>query len=61
MDKIELGRKDLQRDKKDLLVENVTIFDFKGSVMSREEMNKAEKIIFVDGNKVKILKNRFGD
>jgi hypothetical protein len=56
---IELKRDDLQKDKNNLPIEKITIYDFKGSVMSRDEICKAEQIIFVDGEQIKELKNRY--
>jgi hypothetical protein len=55
---IELKRNDLQKDKKSLPIKKLTICDFKDSVMSIDEMGKAEQIIFVDGQQIKKLKNR---
>ena len=56
---IEIKRDDLQFDRNNLPIDKITIYDFKGSVMSREEMRKAEQIIFVDGEQTKELKNRY--
>lgn len=56
---IELKRDDLQKDKNNLPIEKITLYDFKGSVMSRDEMCKAEQIIFVNGEQIKELKNRY--
>ena len=56
---IELKRDDLQEDKNNLLIEEITRYDFKGSVMSRDEMRKAEQIIFVDDEQIKELKNKY--
>jgi len=54
---IELKRSDLQKDKNNLPIDMITLYDFKGSVMSRNEINMAEQIIFVDGEQIKELKN----
>jgi SHS2 domain-containing protein len=56
---IELKRDDLRKDKNNLLIEEITLYDFKGSIMSRDEMCKAEQIIFVDGEQIKELKNKY--
>lgn len=55
---IELKRSDLQKDKKDKPIENITLYDFNPSVMSRKEMGEAELIIFVDGEHKVELKSR---
>ena len=56
---IELKRDDLQKNKNNLPIEKITLYDFKGSVLLRDEMCKAEQIIFVDGEQIKELKNRY--
>lgn len=56
---IQLKRDDLQFNKNNLPIDKITLYDFKGSVMSIEEMRKAEQIIFVDGEQIKELKNRY--
>lgn len=56
---IMLTRKDLVKFKSDLPIDEISIYDFKGSSMSRDEMQKAELIIFKDGEQLKKLKNRY--
>ena len=55
---IELIRDDLQKNKNNLPIDKITLYDFKASAMSRNEMLKADRIIFVDGKEFKELKNR---
>jgi len=57
---IELNRDDLTKFNKLLPIDKVTFYDFKSSVIAREEINRAEIIIFKDDdNKIKELKNRY--
>ena len=56
---IELTRDDLGKFKSDSPIDEISIYDFKSSSMSREEMHKAELIIFKDGEQIKELKNRY--
>lgn len=56
---IELTRDDLVKFKSDLPIDEISIYDFKGSAMSREEMYKADLITFKDGEQIKELKNRY--
>ena len=56
---IELTRNDLTKDKSNKPIDKITLYDFKGSVMTREQMCKAEIITFVDGNKSIDLKHRY--
>lgn len=56
---IQLNRDDLQKHKNNLHIDKIVLYDFKGSAMSREEMHKAEHIIFIDGEQIKELKNRY--
>lgn len=57
---IELTRNDLQFDRKKLPIDKITLYDFHGSAMSRDEMCKADQIIFIDDDLiVKKLKNTF--
>lgn len=56
---IELTRDDLVKFKSDLPIDEISIYDFKRSSMSRDEMHKAELITFKDGEQVKELKNRY--
>jgi hypothetical protein len=57
--KIELTRDDLVKFKSDLPIDDISIYDFKSSVMSRDEIHKAELITFKDGEQIKELKNRY--
>ena len=61
MNKIKLNRNNLQKHKINLSIDEITLYDFKASAMSSEEMNKADEIIFTDGFRVKKLKNRYND
>ena len=56
---IELTRDDLVKFKSDLPIDEISIYDFKGSSMSIDEIYKAELIIFKDGEQIKELKNRY--
>lgn len=55
-----LTREDLVKFKSDLLINKISVYDFKSSSMSKNEMRKAKLIIFKDGNKTKKLKNKDG-
>lgn len=55
-----LTREDLVKFKSDLLINKISVYDFKSSSMSKDEMQKAKLIIFKDGNKTKKLKNKDG-
>ena len=57
---IELTRDDLVKFKSDLPIDHISIYDFKRSVISIDEISKAELIIFKDGEQIKELKNRYG-
>ena len=56
---IELTRDDLVKFKSDLPIDEISIYDFKSSAMSRDEINKAKLITFKDGEQIKELKNRY--
>lgn len=56
---IELTREDLQKDKSNKPIDKITLYDFKRSVISREQICKAEIITFVDGDKSKDLKHKY--
>ena len=56
---IELTRDDLVEFESDLPIDEISIYDFKSSAMSRDEMCKAELITFKDGEQIKELKNRY--
>jgi len=56
---IELTREDLQKDKSNKPIDKITLYDFKGSVMTREQMCKAEIITFVDGDDHIDLKHKY--
>lgn len=53
-----LTRENLQKDKKRKHFNCISRYDFKPSSMSLREMREAERIIFVDGDQDKDLKNR---
>ena len=52
---IQLTREDLIESNKIDFFDDISAYDFKISI---DEINKAEKIVFVDGAKEKILKQR---
>ena len=56
---IALTRDDLVKFKSDLPIDEISIYDFKSSSMSRDEMRKAELITFKDGEQTKELKNKY--
>ena len=56
---IELTREDLVKSKSDLPIDKISFYDFKSSSMTRDELHKAEKITFKDGEEIKILKSRY--
>ena len=56
---IELTREDLVKFKSDLPIGKISFYDFKSSSMTRDELHKAEKITFKDGEELKILKSRY--
>lgn len=56
---IALTRDDLVKFKSDLPIDEISIYDFKSSSMSRDEMHKAELITFKDGEQTKELKNKY--
>jgi len=57
---IELTRSDLNRENESKLIDEISIFDFKDSSMTRKEMARAHFIIFIDDDKKKkILKSRY--
>ena len=56
---IELRRDDLQRKKYNLPINKITYHDFKSDVLSPEDINKAELIVFIDGEEIRELKNRY--
>ena len=56
----ELTRDDLAKFKSDLPIDDISVYDFKSSAISRDEMNKAELITFKDGEQIKELKNKYG-
>lgn len=56
---IELTRDDLVEFKSDLPIDDISIYDFKSSAMSRDEIHKAELITFKEGEQIKELKNRY--
>lgn len=53
---IELTRDDLVKFKSDLPINEISIYDFKSSAMTRDEMLKAELITFKDGEQIRKLK-----
>ena len=56
---IELTRDDLVKIKSDLPINEISFYDFESSSMTREELLKAEKITFKDGDEMKVLKSRY--
>ena len=56
---IELTREDLVKFKSDLPISEISFHDFRSSSMTMEELRKAEKITFKDGNEIKVLKSRY--
>jgi len=57
---IALTREDLRRDKEDVSINDITLYDIKSNVMTREEINRANFIVFVNNdNKIKVLKKRY--
>jgi len=58
---ITLKRDDLIEYKKDILIQDVNIFDFKSTSISIDEIMKADYILFSDDDNHKILKDRFGN
>lgn len=56
---IELTREDLVKFKTDLPIDKISIYDFKGTVLSRDEIDKADLITFKDGEQIKELKNKY--
>lgn len=57
---IELTRSDLNRENESKLIEEISVFDFKDSSMTRKEMARAHFITFIDDDKSKkILKSRY--
>lgn len=56
---IELTRDDLVKNKSDLPINEINCYDFKASVLSKEEIRRADLIIFKDGKNVKELKNKY--
>ena len=56
---IELTSDDLVKFKRNLPIDDITLYNFKGSAMSRDEIRKAELITFKDDEQIKELKNRY--
>lgn len=56
---IEVNREDLIKTKKNENIENIDLYDFKLSSLSREQIETADTIIFKDSNKLKYLKDRY--
>ena len=57
---IELNRDDLRLEYKDKNISNITIYDFKGSILTREHINEAAVISFIDiSGDQKMLKNKW--
>jgi len=54
-----LHREDLITSKKKKLTRNISIYDFKASSLSKEDIRKADSIAFVDGISIKVLKNKY--
>ena len=55
---IELTRQNLQFDKIDKNINDITIHDFKFNTIEKLEMRNAEHIIFVDGDQIVKLKSK---
>jgi len=49
-----LRRNDLQRNKTNLPIEKIRIYDFNSGAISIDEIRKTEQIIFVDNDQIKI-------
>ena len=56
---IKLTRDDLREDKKNTPIENITLYDFKSSLLTYTEILKAEEIVFVEGDERIKLKCRY--
>ena len=58
---LQLKRDDLKTDKKDLSFDEISIDDIKQpiNIESHRVFNKIDLIILIDGEKVKILTNRY--
>jgi hypothetical protein len=55
-----LTRVDLQKHKEDLPFDNVGVFDFRSSSLSRKELDESDVIVFTDNDgKMKYLKDRY--
>ena len=60
MKHIKLNRTDLQRDKRNLNIDDITVYDFKASSLPYDDMCKAETITFVDSDgTARVLKTRY--
>lgn len=57
---IELNRDNLVKYKRNLPIEEISLSHFKSTAISIDEINKAEIIIFKEGEEIKVLKNRYG-
>jgi ABC-type transport system involved in cytochrome bd biosynthesis fused ATPase/permease subunit len=53
---IELYREDLQKCKANLPLDEITVYDFK---ISKEDIMKADSIVFIVGDVIKKLKSRY--
>jgi hypothetical protein len=51
-----LTREDLNRQYKDMPMEDVSVFVFMGTALSREDINTCDLILFRDGGRTKVLK-----
>lgn len=56
---IELNRNDLTWNKTDKPINEITIYDFKYSLVSNAVIRKASLIIFNDGDNIVELKNKY--
>ena len=56
---ITLGRNDLIRNKRDAIVEEIEINHFRNKSITMRDIMQADKVIFIDGNITKVLKNRW--
>jgi len=58
-ERIGLVRSDLRLDKRYLHIDDITVWDFKSSVISREDVQKADLIVFIENDKRIVFKDRF--
>lgn len=56
---IVLTRNDLVNREKNMQIKNIQLYDFKSNVISTQEIQVCDYIVFKDLNEVKVLKDRF--